>query len=238
MDQLDNCRTKPTVEGKDVSIGAVGNFYKCILLQNAGEQKYFTYITIDPGVYEIDDLCFPQGTGTMAASRKPWESYECLSLKIGERLRSNVYIASSPQSEKPIVAKFARFYWEIGYYIAETEAYSWIDGHNVSPEFLGPLTEDGWVVGFLIEHVDGRHATISGLPACEVIFKRLHGLGILHSDLNKHNFLVSEMGAILIDFETAKRLDNSEAMKMEMEGLEAQLLDESGSGGVVLEDDT
>lgn len=64
----------------------------------------------------------------------------------------------------------------------------------------------------------------------------MHDLGILYGDLNKHNFLISDRGAILIDFKTAKRLENSEAMEREMEGLEGQLLDESGNGGVVLEE--
>lgn len=94
------------------------------------------------------------------------------------------------------------------------------------------MTEEGRVIGFLIEYVEGRHATISDLPACEAIVRRLHGLGVLHGDLNKHNFLISESGAVLIDFETAKQSENSEAMEREVEGLKGQLLDESGNGGV------
>ncbi|OBT92175.1 hypothetical protein VE01_10053 [Pseudogymnoascus verrucosus] len=56
----------------------------------------------------------------------PWhpQSYSYLSLDIGKRLRANVYIASSPEFKNPVIAKFARFEWEIGYYIAETQAYS------------------------------------------------------------------------------------------------------------------
>jgi predicted Ser/Thr protein kinase len=235
--------------------------------------KHFKYITIDPGIYEVDDLCFPpvlleklppfpagdwncgrisQTPGnprpffaetvrkSLPSISPLWhsKSYDYLSFKIGERLKSNVYTASSSQFKSTIIAKFARFYWEIGYYVAETQAYSWIDGHNIGPEFLGYLTEDGRVIGFLIEYVKGRHATISDRPACEVIARRLHGLGILHGDLNKHNFLITERDAVLIDYETAKQSDDSEAMQQELEGLEAQLLDESGTSGVVLEEDT
>ncbi|KAH7386262.1 hypothetical protein BKA64DRAFT_680501 [Cadophora sp. MPI-SDFR-AT-0126] len=97
-------------------------------------------------------------------------------------------MASSPQFEKPIVAKFARFDWDIGYYIAETQVYSWIDGHDIGPEFLGYLAEDGRVIGFPLEYIEGNHATISDLPACKNIFRELHGLNILRKDLNKHNF--------------------------------------------------
>lgn len=167
-------------------------------------RKHIKYVTIDPGIYEVDDLCFPpilveklpkfpegdwncgrisQTNGTPAPffsetlkkelpSISPlWypKFYEYLSFQIGERLRSNVYMASSPKFEKPIVAKFARFHWEIGYYVAETQAYSWIDGHNIGPKFLGHLTEDGRVIGFLIESVEGRHTTVSDLDACKAI---------------------------------------------------------------------
>lgn len=65
--------------------------------------------------------------------------------------------------------------------------------------------------------------------------KRLHGLGVVHGDLNKHNFLISEKGAVLIDFETAKRSGDGEGMEREVRGLEGQLLDESGNGGTVVE---
>lgn len=233
-------------------------------------KKHIKYLTIDPGIYEVDDLCFPpclieklptfpdgnwncgrisqtDGNSTpffsevikeeLPSINPLWHPkiYEYLSLKIGERLRSNVYMASSPQFEKPIIAKFARFHWEIWYYVAETLAYSWIDSHNIGPEFLGYLTEDGRVIGFLIEYIEGRHATISDLPACNAIVQELHGLGILHGDLNKHNFLVSERGVLMVDFETAKKSEDSEAMEKELMGLEGQLLDESGNGGVVVE---
>lgn len=235
-------------------------------------KKHFKYITIEPKIYEIDDLCFPPillsklpqfpagdwnyGRISKAAETKtpffaetcrkdypsitsPWHAkfYDYLSFKIGERLRANVYVASASQFEKPIIAKFARFEWEIGYYITETQVYSWIDGSNIGPQFLGYLTEEGRVIGFLIEKVEGRHATISDLLACKAVVRQLHGLGILHKDLNKHNFLISERGAVLIDFETAERSDDNEAMEVELKGLDEQLLDESGVGRVILDDE-
>ncbi len=43
--------------------------------------------------------------------------------------------------------------------------------------------------------MEGRRATISDLPACEAIVGKLHGLGIVHGDLNKHNFLTSDKQA-------------------------------------------
>ena len=235
------------------------------------DRSYFKYITIDPAVYEVDDLCFtpilleilppfPTGDwncgriGRTLENRSPhfietsrktrpsiyplWhsKSFDYLSFDFLERYQSNVYKVSSPHFDKPIVAKFARFDWEIGYYIAETLAYSWIDGHNIGPAFLGYLTEEGRVIGFVIENIHGRHATISDLSACEFIVRKLHGLGILHGDLNKHNFLISQGRAFLIDFETAKRSSDREAMEKESHELERQLLDDSGTGGNFLEE--
>jgi hypothetical protein len=259
-----------TVEILNQEIDYEGNtpsYYRMLV-----NKKHFKYITIEPKIYEADDLCFPPillsklppfpagdwnyGRISQAAenpttffaetSRKHFpsitplwhaNSYDYLSFKIGQRLRANVYVASSSQFKKPIIAKFARFEWEIGYYITETQVYSWINGSNIGPEFLGYLTEEGRVIGFLIEHVKGRHATISDLPACEAVVRRLHGLHILHRDLNKHNFLISERGAVLIDFETAERSDDSEAIEAELRGLEEQLLDKSGNGGVILDEE-
>ncbi|KAK0111010.1 hypothetical protein ONS95_001390 [Cadophora gregata] len=234
------------------------------------KQQHIKYITIDPGIYEVDDLCFPpdlvgklppfpEGDWNHGRISKIGEdpnpffseifkknlpsisplwhprSYDYLSLHIGERLRSNVYMESSPQFEKPVVAKFARFHWEIEYYVAETRAYSWIEGHQIGPEFLGYVTEAGRVIGFLLEYIEGRHATISDLPACKTIVGQLHDLGILHGDLNKHNFLISEKGVVMIDFETAKKSEDIQVMEKELVGLEDQLLDETGNGGVVEE---
>lgn len=259
-----------TVEILNQEIDCEGNtpsYYRMLV-----NKKDFKYITIEPKIHEVDDLCFPpillsklppfpagnwnygrisqavENATTFFAetSRKDFpsitplwhaKSYDYLSFKIGQRLRANVYVASSPQFKKPIIAKFARFEWEIGYYITETQAYSWIDCSNIGPEFLGYLTEEGRVIGFLIENIEGRHATISDLPACKAVVRQLHGLGILHKDLNKHNFLISEGGAVLIDFETAERSDDSEAMEAELRGLEEQLLDESGIGGVILDEE-
>lgn len=245
------------------SDGTAPSYYRTLV-----DGKYFKYITIEPGIYEVDDLCFPPvllaklppfppgdwNCGRIAPSdgiREPYfaeitrntlrsikplwhqKSFDYLSCKIGERLRANVYMASSPQHPgERVIAKFARFDCEVMYYVAETRAYSWIEGHNIGPRFLGYLTEEGRAIGFLLERVEGWHPSISDLPACEAVVKRLHRLGILHGDLNRYNFLVSEKGATLIDFESAQRPEDRGAMKREMEGLREQLLDDSGIGGV------
>jgi predicted Ser/Thr protein kinase len=152
-------------------------------------------------------------------------------------LPQNVYIASSSQFENPAIVKYARFDWEIGYYAAETRAYSWIESQHIGPAFLGHLTEEGRIIGFVLERVEGRHATISDLHACESLVTKMHGLGILHGDLNKYNFLITGKCAVLVDFETAQQSQDKKAIQKELEGLKQQLLDESGKGGVASEDE-
>ncbi|KAB8277879.1 hypothetical protein BDV30DRAFT_204453 [Aspergillus minisclerotigenes] len=64
----------------------------------------------------------------------------------------------------PVIAKFARFAWEIQYIEDETTAYQWINGHDIGPRFLGHLTEHGRVIGFLMEGItNARHAGLQDL---------------------------------------------------------------------------
>ncbi|MCJ1364738.1 hypothetical protein MMC16_003854 [Acarospora aff. strigata] len=156
-----------------------------------------------------------------------------LSLDLGDMLLPNVYQASSKEFDTPVIAKFANFPWEIDYYDTETQVYAWIEGHNIGPKFLGHVTEEERTIGFLLEKVEGRHATIDDLAACRAAVSKLHNLGILHGDLNKHNILISSSRVVLIDFETARKSEDRAAMDQELHDLERQLLDESGKGGII-----
>lgn len=88
-------------------------------------------------------------------------------------LKTNVYEVS--YSGGTAIAKYARFGWEIGYYQAETEAYSWLEGHGIRPRFLGHLKEEDRIIGFLLEKVQGRHATIQDLVGCEEVYRNCTG---------------------------------------------------------------
>lgn len=149
------------------------------------------------------------------------------SLAFGENLMPNVSTAFHSELGG-VIAKFARFEWEIGAYQAETEAYQWIEGHGIGPRFLGHLTEDGRVIGFLLQKVDGHYAGIEDLPRCEEVVRKLHSLGVVHGDLNRYNFIVAEDRVILIDFETAAKSQDEGEMAAELAGLREKLTDTSG----------
>ncbi|KAF8338592.1 alpha-galactosidase A precursor [Amanita rubescens] len=159
-----------------------------------------------------------------------------LDLHMGRKLRSNVYEASTPQFDLPIVVKFARFPWEIPYLDSETSAYQWIQNHQIGPQFLGHLTEEGRVIGFVMERITSfRHATPEDLALCQQALSKLHRLSIKHGDINKHNFLIHDNRATLIDFDSALRCNNAKMLEEEFRGLEKELSDMSGRGGRVVE---
>jgi predicted Ser/Thr protein kinase len=224
------------------------------------------YLTIEPGIYEADDMCFgpalasllpplPSGNwndGLVAldAKRQPHFVYttrtafpgvkntwhgtrvDCLEIETGEKLRTGIYKAKIPTVAAVVVAKFARFDWEIGYMENETTAYEWIDGHDIGPRFLGHLTEDGRVTGFLMEYIaDARHAGPGDLEACREVLSRLHELGIRHGDTNRFNFLVRGSEATLVDFDTARRCSDGDVLLAELASLSECLQDSSMRGG-------
>lgn len=73
-----------------------------------------------------------------------------MDLRIGEKLRTGVYEVTGPMFEGVVVAKFARFEWEIGYMENEARAYQWLRDSGIGPRFLGHLVEHGRVIGFLM----------------------------------------------------------------------------------------
>lgn len=155
-----------------------------------------------------------------------------LELALGKKLRSGIYEATSPRFRFTVVAKFARFAWEIDALENECMAYQWIEGQSIGPKFLGHLTEDGRVIGFLMEMIaNARHATEDDLGLCQKTLAKLHQLGIVHGDVNKHNFLIGDGHATLIDFECARKSEDKRAFKEEMRSLLEQLSDTSGKGG-------
>ena len=256
-------------EVDDATNAEAASSYFRILVEN----QTIKYLTISPGLYSEDDLCFGPALASLLpdlpaddwndglVARDPktgkphfaharvttypgvkntWHAtyVEYLDLRVGRKLRTGVYEVECPRGSFPddtsgsVVAKFARFEWEVQYLDDETRAYSWIDGHDIGPRFLGHITEHGRVIGFLMEGVSNAvHAGPQDLELCQQTLARLHDLGIRHGDVNRFNFLIQDNRAVLIDFDTAHRCDNQDALREESDRLAEYLGDSSQRGG-------
>lgn len=101
--------------------------------------------------------------------------------------------------------------------------------------FLGYLTEDGRVIGFVMERIfNARHAGPEDLESCHQTLSQLHRLGVLHGDTNRFNFLIRGSRAILIDFDRARKCGDQDALLKEFENLPGRLQDPSMRGGRAL----
>ncbi|KAF4502884.1 alpha-galactosidase a precursor [Fusarium agapanthi] len=163
-----------------------------------------------------------------------------LELRQIERVRQTLYRVSHPAFKTPVLAKFAQFPWEIPYFAAETTSYEWIHGQGIGPEFLGHIHENGRVIGFLLEEIhNARTAEPEDLATCQRSLQKLHDLGIVHGDINKHNFLIRQDGdAVLIDFETAYKCTDLDILDEEYRHVKESLEDTSGRGGAGMASDS
>jgi len=177
---------------------------------------------------------------TLAGVRCQWHHtlVDCLELEKAKQLTATAFEAISPSIlpitrplSATIIAKIARFEWELPRIEQETKAYQLLEGSGLAPRFLGHIHENGRIMGFLIEKIEGRSASFQDLSICETALGKLHELGLLHGDVNRYNFLVTEEGVKLIDFECLLENASPESMRKELESLRAELVDESGRGG-------
>lgn len=130
-----------------------------------------------------------------------------------------------------VIAKIARFEWEIQYLTRENLAYQLLQGTGIGSRVLGQIHEQGRVIGILLKIVQGRAAGIDDLPQCLAALKRLHSMRILHGDCNRHNFIVGSGGEVtLIDFSEFKENATDEELVAEEESLATKLEDNSGLG--------
>jgi predicted Ser/Thr protein kinase len=163
---------------------------------------------------------------------------DCLELKRTKLLTATAFEAVSHpilpitfQSPATMIAKIARFEWEIPRIERETRAYQLLEGSGLTPRFLGHIHENGRIMGFILEKIEGRPASIQDLNICETALEKLHELGFLHGDANRYNFLVTKEGVKLLDFERLQEDASLESMRKEVESVRVELTEESGRGG-------
>lgn len=163
------------------------------------------------------------------------EYIDVLSLHQTKRYTANVHRVLF--NGRPAMSKIACWEWEIPRLENETYVYKILNEHKdpnelpITPAFLGHLTENGRVIGMLLEEVDGGSASLNNLAACEEILRRVHSMGIIHGDVNRWNFLIHPSGGQvrLIDWEHAEIFDAKRATQ-EIESLSNELTEETRRG--------
>jgi hypothetical protein len=102
---------------------------------------------------------------TLAGVKCRWHpiTVDCLELERTEQLTAAAFealshstIPSIPTPPATVVAKIARFEWEIPRIERETRAYQLLEGSGLAPRFLGHVHENGRIMGLLLEKLEGR----------------------------------------------------------------------------------
>ncbi|OBT64205.1 hypothetical protein VE03_06830 [Pseudogymnoascus sp. 23342-1-I1] len=131
------------------------------------------------------------------------------------------------------VAKIARFRHELEALEREVRVYGALRdrGFGLAPGFVGYVyeEEEERVIGFLMEELQGRHPGVGDLRACGEAVEKLHGVGVVHGDLNRYNIIIRGNVAKLIDFEVVTFLEDGHHVeaKDELRKLAEELLDTS-----------
>ncbi|EEY18551.1 conserved hypothetical protein [Verticillium alfalfae VaMs.102] len=140
-------------------------------------------------------------------------SVDCLELERSKQLTVSAFEVITPSSiptfdassPTTVIAKIARFKWEVPRTEQETIAYQLLDGSGLVPRFLAHIHENGRIMGFLLQKLEGRHASIHDL--------------------------MQEDGIKLLDFENFQENASPGLMQKELENLSDQLVEESGRRG-------
>lgn len=206
----------------------------------------------DDNSWNVAHICRDVTSGELATSlsrknlrgvRNVWHavSVDVLYLVKKERLTATAFeaVVSTPTAATKdlptttMIAKIARFEWEVPRIEQETKAYQLLhqQGSNIAPRFLGHTHEEDRVMGFLLEKMEGRrHASIEDLDRCEAALKEFHKLGFSHGDVNRYNFLIGNEDVKLIDFERFGEDATEETKAKERRSLRDELVEESGRG--------
>lgn len=140
---------------------------------------------------------------------------------------------------KKCFVKIARFAFEIPALEREISTYySLIQlKSTLAPSLVGFVYEGdkSRIIGFATGQVVGRYPTIDDYNLCDEALHKLHGLGIVHGDINIYNMIVTGDGIKLLDFEEAQTDQRgsegwTQLARDERETLRERLSDTSGIG--------
>lgn len=108
---------------------------------------------------------------------------------------------------------------------AECAIHQAIQGKGIAPRFLGHLTEnDTRLIGYLLEAVEARPASIEDLEACRTVLGKLHALGFSHGTIMRENFIILNDGSALLQaFRFSRQTSDLDVFAKEMEQVEMVL---------------
>lgn len=198
------------------------------------EWKTLTVRSGSHGIESTPDEFSPHGLDLGRLNVSSAMFYNLSDLRTVSRISDRISRVSCDGETR--ILKIAQFKYEIPYLQQEVSVYSTLTsaGFPLAPRFIGYVYEEtkDRTVGFLMEEIFGNPPDIQNLSECVKTVRLLHTFGIVHGDPNRYNFLMTENGAKVFDFEVsvAKEDVGPAAAQEEIESLEAKLKDESGIG--------
>jgi hypothetical protein len=130
---------------------------RCILIKDISDYGFPIAIRnlLPPTIPSSHNLVEISSNGDIISSHHKFKGVETIwhphstdvsTLSVVRKLKTGVFKVK--YGEGFVVAKIARFEFEIPYIEAETRSYRDIDGHEIGPKFLAHLTENGRTIGF------------------------------------------------------------------------------------------
>ncbi|KAI0178633.1 hypothetical protein GGR52DRAFT_588418 [Hypoxylon sp. FL1284] len=135
-------------------------------------------------------------------------------------------VVTHPAFGSPVLMKIASFPDRFQHELSDREVsvYKRIEHLGIAPRFLGHVTENGRVIGFLLEYLhDATPAaqiwSEATKRACQTSLEKLHAKRIVHGDAHRNNCLIRKDGsAAIIDFEfSVENVTNSGLFNNDLE---------------------
>lgn len=159
--------------------------------------------------------------------------YNIFDIQLHDRISDRVF--EGVEGARVVVAKIARFEHEIPYLRQELKAYEAFraEGFAAMPKVYGYMfeEEEDRVVGFAMEYLHGPHAVLDDLEDCQEVLTMIHSYGYILGDLNRYNWIRTDDGMKVFDFEAVMlQTDTIVSPFEEVAALPGYLVDESGIG--------
>ncbi|KAI1485185.1 hypothetical protein F5X96DRAFT_674888 [Biscogniauxia mediterranea] len=136
-----------------------------------------------------------------------------------QRKEDRMWIVQHPSMDKRCLMKIAEVPKLMDFVKRETDAYRVLEGSGIAPQFMGHVTEQGRVVGILVEWIEDAVKPELELDMEMVLdaLSSLHERGIVHKDPHMGNFLIKDNRVYIIDFEYARQTSDPSEFDFEID---------------------